>query len=169
MRAHRIATLVACSLLVLFASSNAAMARVRDIVPPSDEAVVQAYLFAANQALSGYGTDAFNGVIDPNATLTASNPSGVTTTVHGLPAIQRWFATWAKAGAGLQLTTTGDSDPMPGIVMHYEVAGNAANPTAARYAHVFVIRNYMVVSDNFITFYSAPVTPIVNHDWNHPA
>jgi hypothetical protein len=170
MRYLRITTLVACTLIALLTCSTVARAHMRYFRPPSDEAVVNTYLFAANQALAGEGTDAFYGVMDPKATLTASNPSGETTAVHGLPDIQRWFSAWAKAGAGLQVTTTTVSNPMPGVVVQYAIAGNAADSTVARYAHVFVIRNSMIVSDNFITFYRAPVTsPILNHGRNHPS
>jgi hypothetical protein len=174
MRFHRILAIIAGTLIVLSAFSGVARARVPHMPPAGDEAVVDAYFFAVNQALAGGGTEYFSAVIDPHATLTASNPSGVTTTVHGLPAIQRWFGAWARAGAGLQLTTTGVSNPTPGVVVHYEVAGNPANPTAARCAHVFVIRNAMIVSDNFITFYRAPApaptaTPVVHHGRNHPS
>jgi hypothetical protein len=152
MRGYRLCSFAACAVLMVSMSAGHAFARIGSVRESTPQVVVLNYFTIANQALAGGDVDNFGLVFADDATLTASNPAGVTVTAHGLPAIERWFKTWARAAAGLQLTETSMRSPMPGLVLHYETAVNAYEEPVAHCAHVFVVRNGMIVSDDFITF-----------------
>jgi hypothetical protein len=154
MRGHRLISLAACAVLLCM-SAGTAFARIETPRAPTSEIVVLNYFSTVNEVLRGADVAYLGLVYAPDATLTASNASGATVTVHGVPAIEHWFKTWAKAAAGLQLTETSMSTPMPGIVLHYEAAVNMYEQTVARCAHIFVVRDGMIVSDDFITYYHA--------------
>jgi ketosteroid isomerase-like protein len=121
---------------------------------PSAEAVVQTYFTIANGILRGNSTSGLAAVFAPDAVLTAANPKGVVTTVHGIAAITAWYKAWgANALPGTQLTTTSRRNPTPDTVINYEIAGSAAKPLIARCAHIFVIQGGKIVSDDFIVFF----------------
>jgi len=160
---------LAASVLVLFTlsvSAGSTFARIVSTPEPGPQAIVAYYFSVANKALMDGNVADFSLVFAPNATLTASNPAGVTVTAHGVPAIERWFTTWAKAAAGLRLIETSVRSPMPGLVLHYETAVNAYDEVVAHCAHVFVVRDGMIVSDDFITFNNVAPVQIapVTHD-----
>ena len=118
--------------------------------------MVQSYFTIANGILRGEATDGLASVFAPDAVLTAANPKGAVTTAHGLAAIAAWYKAWAAGAApGTQLTTTSMRNPSPDTVIHYEIAGSAAKPLIARCAHVFVVKDGKIVSDDFIVFFHA--------------
>lgn len=156
MKRSNLLTLVA-SLLTILALATPHLGARPAMAAPSASAVVQTYFTIANGILRGESAAGLATVFAPNAVLTAANPKGVVTTVHGLAAITAWYRTWGSTALpGTQLTTTSMRNPAPDTVIHYEIAGSAAKPLIARCAHIFVVQDGKIISDDFIVFFRAP-------------
>ena len=155
MKRHHLTAWVACA-LVLISLMAAGLPSRSAAAAPSAAAVVQTYFTIANGILRGESASGLASVFAPDAVLTAANPKGAVTTVHGITAITAWYKAWA-AGAmpGTQLTPTSMRIPAPDTVIHYEIAGSAAKPLIARCAHIFVVQEGRIVSDDFIVFFRA--------------
>jgi hypothetical protein len=116
-------------------------------------AVVAAYFTVANSILKGGDTSQLATVIAPNATLEVSTPSGQSTIYHKLPAIEGWYKAFGASHAGAQLKPVSLRTPLPGMVIHYEVAVDPAGTVKGRCAHIFAIANGLIVSDDFIVYW----------------
>jgi hypothetical protein len=117
------------------------------------QAVVTTYFRIVNAGLQGAGFAALPSVYAPNATLTVSTPQGVTTVFQGLTPITGWYKGFAATHHGLHLTREKVRTPLPAMVIDYERAGMAGHPRAGLCAHVFVVQQGKIVSDDFIVFY----------------
>jgi hypothetical protein len=117
------------------------------------QAVVTTYFRIFNAGLQGAGFAALPSVYAPNATLTVSTPQGVTTVFQGLTPITGWYKGFAATHHGLRLTRERVRTPLPNVVIDYERAGMASHPLIGRCAHVFVVQQGKIVSDDFIVFY----------------
>lgn len=118
------------------------------------QAVVAAYYTILNAGLKNGNFGMLSTVYAPDATLTQSNPKGVTTVVHGLAAITRFYQGLAMKLAWYHFTPEQVRVLAPGIVLAYEHAGPPAQKVPGRCAHLFVIQNGKIVSLDWITFYT---------------
>ena len=91
-------------------------------------------------------------VYAPNSSLIVSTPTGKTSVFHKLPAIEGWYKAFAASHVGFTLKEVSQRIPVPGMVVHYEIALNAANVVKGRCAHIFAVANGMIVSDDFIVY-----------------
>lgn len=156
MKRRNLSTLVA-ALLTIMALTISQLGVRPTMAAPSASAVVQTYFTIANGMLRGESAADLATVFAPDAVLTAANPKGVVKTVHGLAAIMAWYRAWGAAALpGTQLTTTSVRNPTPDTVIHYEIAGSPAKPLIARCAHIFVVQDGKIISDDFIVFFVAP-------------
>jgi hypothetical protein len=149
----RIASVVLSSVLALSLVSATSSTRGSAASTNTPANVVVSYFKVANDILRGASTSTLAGVYAPDATLVFSNPKGQTATFHGLPAIKGWYKVWAVGAAGLQLKQVSTRSPLPGMVIHYEVAVDSSNQVIARCAHVFAIAGGKILSDDFVIYY----------------
>jgi hypothetical protein len=138
-------------LLFSIITSNAA-ARTFAAPTPSPASVVAASFTIANSILRGGSTSQLAEVYAPTATLVVSTPAGQTSVFHKLKAIEGWYKAFAAGHVGIQLKQVSMRTPLPGMVIHYEIAVDASNAIKGRCAHVFAVTNGMIVSDDFIVF-----------------
>ena len=96
---------------------------------------------------------ALNSVYSFNATLTQSNPKGVTTVVHGLTAITKFYQGLRKKFPGFQWTVEAMRSMAPNVVLVYQHAGSLPPKVAGRCIHVFVIQNGKITSYDWATYY----------------
>jgi len=93
-------------------------------------------------------------VYSPDATLTQSNPRGVTTVVHGLDAIMRFYqGVWTKF-PGYQWTQDNMRSLDANVVLSYEHASSPPERVAGRCMHLFVLQNGKIMSLDWTTFYA---------------
>jgi hypothetical protein len=150
----RITSLLLCSILLLSVMATRSPARTSAAAGMrSPAAVVVTYFNIANSILRGASTSTLSNVYAPGATLVVSNPKGQTSTFHNLPAIEGWYKVWAVGAAGLQLKQVSMRTPLPGMVVHYEVAVDSSTQVIARCAHIFAVVNGKIASDDFIIYY----------------
>jgi hypothetical protein len=149
----RLVSLLLCGILLLSFMISGTPARTTAAPAASPASVVAAYFTIANSILKGGSTSQLTTVIAPNATLEVSTPTGQSSIFHKLPAIEGWYKAFAASHAGAQLKPVSMRSPLPGMVIHYEVAVDPANTVKGRCAHIFAIANGLIVSDDFIVFY----------------
>jgi hypothetical protein len=118
----------------------------------SPTSVAASYFTIVNSILRGAGTGQLASVYAPNATLVVSTPAGTTSVFHKLPAIVGWYKAFAASHAGIQLKEVSQRLPVPGMVVHYEIAVDSSNTVKGRCAHILAVANGMIVSDDFIVF-----------------
>jgi hypothetical protein len=92
-------------------------------------------------------------VYAPDATLTQSNPKGVTTVVHGLASITRFYQAVRTRVPGYQWTTESMRSLAPDVVLAYEHAGSPPLRVASRCMHVFVVKNGKITSYDWTAYY----------------
>jgi ketosteroid isomerase-like protein len=155
MRLRGFSLLIPCTLVLVWVMATTAFAQ-----SPSSpsvrtaQAVVTTYFRIVNAGLHGAGFAALPTVYAPNATLIVSTPKGVTTVFQGLGPITGWYKGFAAANRGKRLVRESTRMPLPSVVIDYERASTATQPVTARCAHVFVVQQGKIVSDDFIVFYA---------------
>ena len=114
--------------------------------------MVLSYFTVFSHILRGASTSQLAQVYAPTATFLVSTPSGKTAVYQNLPAIEGWYKAFAASHAGFQLTYVSERRPLPGMVVHYEIALDSANVVKGRCVHIFAVANGMIVSDDFIVY-----------------
>ncbi len=141
-----------CGVLVLALTTGSTASLTIAAPAPSPAAVVATYFSLYNSTLRGGSVSQLAQVYTPDATLTVSTPAGQTSVFHKLPAIEGWYKAFAASHVGFTLKFVSERSPLPGMVVHYEIALNPANVIKGRCAHIFAVVNGMIVSDDFIVF-----------------
>ena len=91
---------------------------------PSATTVVRTYLQLFNAGMRSGDFSAMASVYAPDATLTQSNPKGVTTVVHGLANITTFFQGLKTKFSGYQWTVESMHSLAPNVVLVYQHAGS---------------------------------------------
>jgi len=149
----RLISLLLCGILILSVAARNPVTRTSAALSTSPATVVASYFTLANSILRGAAPSEMAAVYAPNSTLVVSTPTGQTSVFHKLPAIEGWYKAFAAGHAGIQLKQVSQRTPLPGMVIHYEIAVDASNTVKGRCAHIFAVANGMIVSDDFIVFY----------------
>lgn len=149
----RLASLLLCGILLLAVLTSSRAVPTSAAGSPSPAAVVAQTFTIANSILRGGSTSQLAEVYAPTATLVVATPDGKKSAFHGLPAIEGWYKAFAGSHAGIQLKPVGVRTPLPGMVVHYEVAVDPADAVKGRCAHIFAVVNGLVVSDDFIVYW----------------
>src|SRR6185437_7775840 len=102
--------------------------------------------------LRGADPSQFAQVYAPNASFYVSTATGKTSVFHKLPAIEGWYKAFAATHVGFTLQSVSQETPLPGMVVHYEVALNADHVVKGRCVHIFAISNGMITRDDFVVY-----------------
>jgi hypothetical protein len=92
-------------------------------------------------------------VYAPDATLTQSTALGVTKVFHGLPAIAAYYKGVYSKLSGLHFTLTAERGLAPAVFLRYESASTPTMTVPARCAHLFVVKNGLIASDDWVTYF----------------
>jgi hypothetical protein len=116
--------------------------------------VLSTYYTALNAAMQSGDFSAVIAAYAPDAVLTQSNALGVTKVFHGRAAIGAYYkAVWTKYPS-LHFTLVGNErDLSPSILFRYEQAATPTMSVPARCAHLFAIRNGLISSDDWVTYF----------------
>ena len=115
--------------------------------------MVTTYLQLFNAGMQSGDFSAMASVYAPDATLTQSNPKGVTTIVHGLANITTFFQGLKTRFAGYQWTVESMHSLAPNVVLVYQHAGSPPLLVADRCVQVFVVQNGKINSYDWATYY----------------
>jgi hypothetical protein len=115
--------------------------------------VVTTYFSILNASMRSGDFSGLASVFAPDATLTRSTPKGVTTVLHGLGAITRFYQTLPSLAPGYQWTTDSMRLLAPTIVLAYEHAGSPPLKVASRCVHMLVIQGGKIASYDWVAFY----------------
>lgn len=151
----RLVSLLLGSVLLASVMTSSTVARTSAAAPATPRAVVASFFAAFSDILHGASLSELARVYSPTATFIVSTTTGKTTVYQGLPAIDGWYKAFAASHAGWDLKPVSDSSPLPGMVVHYEVALNTAHIIKGRCAHIFAVVNGMIVRDDFIGYAGA--------------
>jgi ketosteroid isomerase-like protein len=120
---------------------------------PDATKVVTTYLQLFNAGMRSGDFSAMASIYAPDATLTQSNPKGVTTVVHGLAAITSFYQGLRTKFAGYQWTVESMRSLAPNVALVYQHAGSPPLRVAGRCVHVFVVQNGKITSYDWATYY----------------
>jgi hypothetical protein len=120
----------------------------------SAQSTVTAYFKILNAGMKSGKFSALSTVYAPNATLTQSNPLGQTKVSHGLTEITAFYQGAYSKFAGYEWTRDGMRSLAKTVVLSYEHAGSPPLTVAGRCAHLFVVKNGMIQTLDWTTFYS---------------
>lgn len=120
---------------------------------PNATSVVTTYLQIFNAGMRSGDFSAMASVYAPDATLTQSNPKGVTTVVHGLANIITFYQGFQKKLPGYQWTVEHMRSLAPNVVLVYQHAGSPPLRVPGRCMHVFVVQNGKISSYDWATYY----------------
>jgi hypothetical protein len=137
--------------LAVYATASARSAAPRDT---RAEAVVlhQFDLFNAGMASGDFA--AFDQVFAPDATLTTSNPAGVTTVHQGLAAIIAYYQAFQAAHPLCRWTVDSLRSLSESVVLTYDHACSPPQSVAGRCEHLFVVHAGLIESYDWTTFYA---------------
>jgi hypothetical protein len=138
------------------AQSNTTLSNAQSNTTPSEPGattVVTTYLQFFNAGMRSGDFSAMASVYAPDATLTQSNPKGVTTVVHGLTNITTFFQGLKTKFSGYQWTIESMRSLAPNIVLVYQNAGSPPLRVAGRCVHLFVVQNGKITSYDWATYY----------------
>ncbi len=127
--------------------------------PPSaqaerpDQEVVTTYFQILNAGLISGNFSALDTVYAPDATLTQSNPKGVTVVAHGLAEITAFYQGLQAKFPGIQFTQDSMRSLAPHVVLSYEHAGKPTWIAPGRCIHVFTLKGGMIETVDWATFY----------------
>jgi len=151
-----LALLVALIISGLAACGGGATARPNTTTPqpkPSATTVVRTYLQLFNAGMRSGDFSTIASVFASNATLTLSNPKGVTAVIHGLAAITSFYQGLRAKFAGYQWTVESMRSLGPNVVLVYQHAGSPPLRVAGRCVHMFVVEDGKITSDDWATYY----------------
>lgn len=146
-------TSLLCGILLLATIASTAPVRTSAAGTMSPQALVTTYFKIFNSINSGGSTSQLAQIYAPTATLEVATPDGKTAIFHGLTAITGWYKAFAASHVGLVAKQVNVRAPMPGMVIHYELAYNAAGVLVGRCAHFFAVVNGLIVSDDFVVYW----------------
>jgi hypothetical protein len=149
----RLPTLLLCGMLLLAVTASTAPVRTSAAGNMSPQALVTTYFKIFNSITSGGSTSQLTQLYAPTATLVVATPDGKSATFHGLPAITGWYKAFAASHVGLVAKQVNVRAPMPGMVIHYELAYDASGALVGRCAHFFAVVNGLIVSDDFVVYW----------------
>jgi hypothetical protein len=121
---------------------------------PKPEDIVAQQFILFNVGMRSGNFSALAQVYAPNAILTKSGPSGVTTVYQGLPAILAYYHSLQAVNPGIQWTTDSMRSLAGGVVLVYEHAGSPPQSVPGRCVHVFVIQSGKIVTYDWAVFYT---------------
>jgi ketosteroid isomerase-like protein len=121
--------------------------------PPSATSVVTTYLQLFNAGMRSGDFSALASVYASDATLTQSNPKGVTTVVHGFAKIITFYQSVRTKFPGFQWTVESMRSLAPNVVLVYQHAGSPPLRVPGRCMHVFVVQNGKITSYDWATYY----------------
>jgi len=120
---------------------------------PSATTVVTTYLQLFNVGMKSGDFSTMSSVYAPEATLTQSNPKGVTAIIHGLANITTFFQGLKTKFSGYQWTVESMHSLAPNVVLVYQHAGSPPLLVADRCVQVFVVQNGKITSYDWATYY----------------
>src|SRR5438552_10545933 len=120
---------------------------------PGAPTVVTKYLQLFNAGMKSGDFAALASVYAPDATLTQSNPKGVTTVIHGLTAITTFYQGLRTKFPGYQWTVESMHSLSPSVVLVYQHAGSPPLHMAGRCMHVFVVTGGKITRYDWATYY----------------
>jgi SnoaL-like domain len=132
-----------------FASSPAAPAAPQRSAP----SVVNAYLGILNAGMQSGSFAALSTVYAPQAVFTVANPAGQVLVFHGLTKIEGFYAMVRKNEKRPHFTIEKMRLLDPSTVYTYEHAGHAGETLPARCTHLYVIKDGLIVRDDFVVFF----------------
>lgn len=115
--------------------------------------VVKRYLKLFNAGMRSGDFTEMASIYAPDATLTQSNPKGVTTVFHGLAKIMAFYHGLQKQLPGYQWTVETMRSLAPNVVLVYQHAGSPPLKVPGRCIHVFVIEHGKITSYDWATYY----------------
>jgi hypothetical protein len=118
-----------------------------------DQAVVTYYFQVLNAGLLSGDFSELAEVYAPDATLTQSNPKGVTIVANGLDAITTWYRGFQARFPGIQFTQESMRSLAPHVVLSYEHAGLPTAAQPGRCMHVFTLKGGKIVSTDWATYF----------------
>lgn len=148
----RLIPLLLSGIMLLSVMTGNTVTRMSAASSANPAAVARSYFSIFSNILHGGSTSQLAQVYAPTATFVLSTPTGKTTVYQNLPAIDGWYKAFAASHAGYQLQEVSQFVPLPGMVVHYEIAYNAAHILKARCAHIFAVANGMIIRDDFIVY-----------------
>ena len=153
MQLRHVYPLVAATVLLagVAAASASAQSPSRQL---SAQQVATRYFTVLNAGMRSGDFSALASVYAPNAMLTQSNPKGVTTVVHGLAALTRFYQSVRAKFPGYQWTTAHMRTLAPTVVIFYEHAGTASMKAPGRCAHTIVVQGGKITSIDWVTYYA---------------
>jgi len=120
---------------------------------PGATTVVMTYLQLFNAGMKSRDFSAMASVYATDATLTQSNPKGVTTVLHGLTAIITFYQGLRTKFPGYQWTVESMRNLAPNVVLVYQHAGSPPLSVAGRCIYVFVVKGAKITSYEWATYY----------------
>ncbi len=120
---------------------------------PSAPPVVLTYFQIFNAGMRSGDFSALDSVYAPDATLTKSDPKGVTTVFHGIDAIRHFYQSTRTKFPGYQWTQESMRSLDSNVVLSYEHASSPPERVAGRCMHLFVVQNGKIISLDWTTFY----------------
>lgn len=122
-----------------------------------DQEVVTYYFQILNEGLISGDFSELSEVYAPDATLTQSNPKGVTIVAHGLPEIISWYQGFQTKFPGLNFTQEHMRSLAPHVVLSYESAQVPTSVVPGRCMHVFTLKGGKILSNDWATFYGGVI------------
>jgi hypothetical protein len=152
-----VATLLAGAFLAVGSRASAAGTPPAQAERP-DEEVIAYYFQVLNEGLISGDFSELSEVYAPDATLTQSNPKGVTVVAHGLAEITAWYQGFQAKFPGIQFTQDSMRSLAPHVALSYEHAGLPTYIAPGRCMHVFTLKGGKIVSTDWATFYGGQPT-----------
>ena len=121
-----------------------------------NQALLNRYWKTLNAGMASSNGDfsAMADVYAANATLTQSNPAGLTVVSHGIDTIIAFYASlWTKLH-GDQWTLDSTRWLARDIALNYEHAGSPPLTVPGRCAHLFVFRHHRIHTLDWVTFFA---------------
>jgi hypothetical protein len=125
------------------------------IMQPQPDAitVVTTYLKLFNTGMRNGNFSTMTSVYASDATLTQSNPKGVTAVLHGLAAITSFYQSLRLKFPGYQWAVESMRSLAPNVVLVYQHAGSPPLRVAGRCMHLFVVQDGKITSYDWATYY----------------
>jgi hypothetical protein len=121
---------------------------------PNPETIVRTYFTILNAGMQSGDFSALSTVYAPGATLTQSNPAGVTKVFQGIAAITGFYQAAYLKFKGYQWSSDTMLRLSPTVVLSYEHAGLATQAVPGRCSHLFTVKGKKIQSLNWVTFYA---------------
>jgi hypothetical protein len=149
-----VATLLVGTFLTLSSRASAAgdTPQAAQAERPDQEAIAY-YFQVLNEGLNSGDFSELSEVYAPDATLTQSNPKGVTVVAHGLTEITAWYQGFQAKFPGIQFTQQSMRSLAPHVIISYEQAGKPSWIAPGRCMHVFTVKGGKIMSNDWATFY----------------